>query len=74
MGNNHSIIGVRNAVGLAVADLVLFVIANVTAKNSSHPGTVSNIAFVAFSVGLPLLIALGAAALIRHRRTATRPA
>jgi MYXO-CTERM domain-containing protein len=73
MGNNHSVIRVRNAVALAVADLVLFVIANVTAKNSSHPGTVSNIAFVASLVGLLLLIALGAAALIRRRRTATRP-
>jgi hypothetical protein len=54
-------------------NLVLFVIANVTAKNSSHPGAVSNIAFVAFLVGLLLLIALGAAALVRRRRTATRP-
>jgi hypothetical protein len=52
--------------------VVLFVIANVTAKNSSHPGTVSNIAFVAFLVGLVLLIALGAAVLIRRRRAATR--
>jgi MYXO-CTERM domain-containing protein len=65
---------VRNAVALAVTDLVLFLIANVTAKYSSHPGTVSNIAFVAFFIGLLLLIALGAAALIRRRRTATRPA
>jgi MYXO-CTERM domain-containing protein len=72
MGNNHSVIRVRNAVALAVADVVLFVIANVTAKNSSHPGTVSNIAFVAFLVGLVLLIALGAAVLIRRRRAATR--
>jgi hypothetical protein len=31
MGNNHTILRVRNAVALAVADLVLFVIANVTA-------------------------------------------
>ncbi len=74
MGINHSAMRVRDAVALAVADVVLFVIADVTAKNGSHPGTVSNIAFVAFLVGLLLLIALGAAALIRRRRTATRPA
>ena len=74
MGNNHSVISVRNAVALAVADVVLFVIANVTAKSSSHPGTVSNIAFVAFLAGILLLIAFGAAALIRRRRTATRSA
>ena len=35
----------RTWIGLVLGDVVLFVLANVTAKNSSHPGTVSNILF-----------------------------
>jgi hypothetical protein len=54
-----------------VVEIALFVIANVTATNGSHPGTVSNVFFVAFIVGLVLGVALGASALIRQRRRRT---
>jgi hypothetical protein len=51
-----------------IVEIGLFVIANLTSKSSSHPGTVSNIAFIAFIVGLVLAVALGAATLIHQRR------
>ena len=47
--------------------MVLFVLANVTAKNSSHPGTVSNILFVAFVIGTALLIALAVVTMVKSR-------
>ena len=62
----------RTWVGLVLADVVLFVLANVTAKNSSHPGTVSNILFVAFVIGTALLIALAVVTMVKSRRGATR--
>jgi hypothetical protein len=62
----------RNLIGLFVVDVVLFVIANVTAKNSSHPGTVSNVVWVLFLVGVLALIVLGVVTLVRSRRTAAQ--
>jgi hypothetical protein len=51
-----------------IAVVALFLIANLTSKSSSHPGTVSNIFFTAFVSGLVLAVLLGAVTLIRHRR------
>jgi MYXO-CTERM domain-containing protein len=55
-------------IGYAILEVALFVTANATAKSASHPGTVSNIAFIAFVAGLVLALALGLAALARRRR------
>ncbi|HEY5193399.1 MAG TPA: hypothetical protein VIJ39_05940 [Solirubrobacteraceae bacterium] len=52
-------------------EVVLFALANLTAKNSSHPGTVSNVFFVAFVIGAVLLITL---AVIRVAKSRRRPA
>lgn len=49
--------------------VALFVAANLTAHSSSHPGTVSELFFIAFIVGLGLALLLGSATLIRKRRT-----
>jgi hypothetical protein len=62
----------RTWVGLIVADVVLFVLANLTAKNSSHPGTVSNVFFGAFAVGAVLLITLAIFTVVRSRRGGSR--
>ncbi len=53
----------------AIVEVALFLAANLTAKNSSHPGTVSNIFLIAFIVGLVMAFLLGAATLIGQRRT-----
>jgi hypothetical protein len=53
----------------AIVEVALFLGANLTAKNSSHPGVVSNAFFVMFIVGLVLAIVLGAATLIREHST-----
>jgi uncharacterized membrane protein YhaH (DUF805 family) len=74
MGSIHSLVRARNVVVLAVADVVLFVIANVTAKNSSHPGTLSNVVWVAFLIGVLMLIVLGTCVLVRRLRSSARPA
>lgn len=57
---------------LVVADVLLFVLANLTAKNSSHPGTASNVFFVAFVIGAVLLITLAIASLVKSHRGASR--
>jgi hypothetical protein len=62
----------RTWIGLIVADVVLFALANLTAKNSSHPGTVSNVLFVAFVIGALLLITLAVVTVVKSRRGATR--
>ncbi|HEY5262170.1 MAG TPA: hypothetical protein VIJ33_08650 [Solirubrobacteraceae bacterium] len=62
----------RAWIGFVVADLVLFLIANLTAKSSSHPGTLSNVLFVAFVIGTALLIALAVLTTVRSRRRRTR--
>jgi hypothetical protein len=58
----------RNLLGLFVAEVVLFVLSNVTSKNSKHPGTVSNVLWVVFLVGALALIVLAVAALVRSAR------
>jgi hypothetical protein len=62
----------RAWIGFVVADVVLFVLANVTAKNSSRPGALSNAFFVAFVIGLALLIVLAVLATVRSRRRPAR--
>ncbi len=53
-----------------MAEVALFLVANFTAKDASHPGAVSNIFFITFIAGLVLGLLLGAAALIRDRTAA----
>jgi len=53
----------------AIVEAALFLAANITAKNSSHPGTISNVFFLTFIAGLVLALLLGAATVIRQRRT-----
>jgi hypothetical protein len=62
----------RTWIGLVLADVALFVLANLTAKNSSHPGTVSNVIFIAFVIGTVLLITLAIATVVSSRRAASR--
>ncbi len=62
----------RTWISLVVADVVLFVLANLTAKNSSHPGTASNVFFAAFVIGVVLLIALAITAVVKSRRGTSR--
>ena len=62
----------RTWIGLVLADVVLFVLANVTAKNSSNPGTVSNLLFIAFVIGAVLLITLAIATVVSARRAGSR--
>jgi hypothetical protein len=54
-------------ISLFVLDVALFALAAVTSKTSSHPGTVSNVFWGAFLVGVALLIVLGIVALVRSR-------
>ncbi len=62
----------RTWISLVLADVVLFVLANLTAKNSSHPGAASNVFFAAFLIGVVLLIALAIASMVKSRRGAPR--
>ena len=69
----------RNLIYLAVADVVLFIIANVAYGAGHQHGlrnTVSNVAWVLFLLGVLLLIVFGIIALgqliwraVRHRRS-----
>jgi protein-S-isoprenylcysteine O-methyltransferase Ste14 len=61
----------RNLIYLAVADALLFLLANVTSKSHSHPGTTSDVLWYAFLIGVLLLIVLGLVAVIQSRRTRT---
>jgi hypothetical protein len=61
-----------NLLYLFVVDVVLFVLSGVTAKNSSHPGAVSNVFWVVFLVGVLALIVLGVVALVQSRRSRAR--
>jgi low temperature requirement protein LtrA len=59
----------RNLLYLFGVDVVLFFLANVTSgSNSKHPGTVSNIFWYAFLIGVLALILLGLITLARHLR------
>jgi hypothetical protein len=53
----------------AIVEVALFAGANLTAKNSSHPGTVSNVFFITFVVGLVAALLLGTTTLIQRRST-----
>jgi hypothetical protein len=68
VSSNRSLTNRRNLIVLAVVEVVLFTLANVTAKNSSHPGTVSNVLWGVFLVGVVMLVVLAVAALIGSLR------
>jgi protein-S-isoprenylcysteine O-methyltransferase Ste14 len=59
----------RNLIYLFVLDVVLFVLSNVTSKSNSHPGTASNVLWIACLVGVLALIVLGVATLVQSRRS-----
>jgi protein-S-isoprenylcysteine O-methyltransferase Ste14 len=61
----------RNLIYLAVVDALLFLLANVTSKSHSHPGTTSNVFWYVFLIGVLLLVVLGLVAVIQSRRTRT---
>lgn len=50
-----------------IVEVALFLLANFTTKNASHPGTVSQIFFTTFIAGLLLALALGVMAVVRQR-------
>lgn len=62
----------RSWIGLVAVEIVLFALANIMATNSSHPGTASNVFFVAFVIGAVLLIALAIIAVVKSRRRPAR--
>jgi len=62
----------RNLLGLLVVEVVLFVLAGVTSKNSKHPGTLSNVFWDVFLVGVVLLIVLVIGTVIQSRRSGAR--
>jgi hypothetical protein len=59
----------RHLIGLLVIEVALFVVSGVTAKNSNHPGTVSNVFWVIFLIGILVLIVLVVVALVQSRRS-----
>ena len=59
----------RNLLVLFVVEVVLFVLAGVTSKNSSHPGTVSNVFWGVFLVGVVVLVVLAIAIAVQARRS-----
>lgn len=58
----------RALIVVAVADVVLFVVANAAYNHHGILRSVSNVAWVAFLIGVPLLIVLGIVAVIQRRR------
>ena len=62
----------RTWIGLVAADVVLFAVANLTAKNSTHPGTTSNVLFVVSLIGAAVLIVLAVVRVVKSRRGASR--
>jgi hypothetical protein len=64
----------RNLIGLAVLDVVLFVLSNATSKSRAHPGTFSNVCWVAFLMGVLLLIVLVLFAVVQRLRRSPRTA
>jgi uncharacterized membrane protein YhaH (DUF805 family) len=59
----------RNLLVLLVVEVVLFVLAGVTSKNSSHPGTVSNAFWDVFLVGVVVLLLLVIGVVVQSRRS-----
>ncbi len=70
MSLNPSRIGLgRNTwIVYLLVEIALFLAANITAKSTGHPGTVSNVFFVTFIVGLVVAAMLGVTMLVRSRR------
>jgi uncharacterized membrane protein YtjA (UPF0391 family) len=64
-----ALISRRNVIILFVVDVVLFVIANV---EYNHHRRVSNVAWVAFIIGVVLLIVLSVMTLVRSRGSRAR--
>lgn len=62
----------RNALVLFVVELVLFVLAGVTSKSNKHPGTVSNVFWDVFLVGVVLLVLLAIGTVVQSRRSRAR--
>lgn len=58
----------RNLLALFAVDVVLFVLANVFYHDGHTLNDVSNVVWVAFVVGVVLLIALTGVALVQSRR------
>ena len=61
----------RNLLALFIVEVVLFVLAGVTSKSNSHPGTVSNVFWVVFLVGVVVLIVLVIATVVQSLRSRT---
>jgi choline-glycine betaine transporter len=59
----------RNVLALFVVEIALFVLAGVTSKTSKHPGTVSNVFWGVFLVGVVVLVLLAVATLVQSRRS-----
>jgi hypothetical protein len=62
----------RNALVLFVVEVVLFVLAGVTSKSNKHPGTVSNVFWDVFLVGVVLLVLLAIGSVVQSRRSRAR--
>jgi hypothetical protein len=58
----------RNLIYLAVADVVLFLIANVLYNGGQVSRDISNVAWVAFLIGAVALIVLSVVAPVQSRR------
>jgi hypothetical protein len=67
---NHSLLNRRSLIALAVVEIVLFVLAGVTANSHSHPGTVSNIITVTYLIGVVPVLVLATALLTRSWKAA----
>jgi drug/metabolite transporter (DMT)-like permease len=59
-----------NIIAYILLEVILFTVANVTAKNDHHPGIVSDVFWVAFLIGLVLLVL--AVAVVLGRRLGRR--
>jgi lipid-A-disaccharide synthase-like uncharacterized protein len=57
-------------IGFVAIELVLFLLANVTAKDPGHPGTVSNVFWGASLIGAGVLIIVALMTLVRRRQAA----
>lgn len=70
--NSLTALSRRTWIALVVADVVLLALANLTAKNSSHPGSASNVFFIASVIGAVLLTTLAIASVVQSRRGGSR--
>jgi prepilin-type processing-associated H-X9-DG protein len=58
-------LGWRRVLGLAAVDGALFLLSGLTAQSAGHSGTVSNVLWVDFLLGVPLLVAVTTATAVR---------